>query len=1460
MPEKSIKSRIVHKHDSEANWLKATNFIPKQGEIIVYDADEKYPYERFKIGDGTTLVSDLPFSTSQSDWNQNDPTKTDYVKNRTHWKEFKEVSPLTTITPFYYESLGVPMGNMADFDIVIGNKYKVTFDGVDYVCEAFMATMAGVSAPAFGNTIVAGGADTGDPFAIFKLAEDNWTTIIFLDMNQHSVQVYEETFNKIPTAFLQTLEETRTKKVTLLPYQEAVYESSFDGYITPLNFSIELGATYEVNYNGTMYTCKAINGTYYGIPIIAVGNSAGTEGKEPFVMTDCAALGMPGYLGILVFDSPDSVNIGIEGYKYDKIAKEIIPTLEEMYCKETLIFSDTITLNADGEGFPISEGLTVGYTYTINWNGVDYSCKAIDSAILGEPGYVFLGNLGPIFESGDTGEPFVIVSGFDSDSSSFMVVVESLDGSTTVNLTIMHQDITKISKKLLPTIDEMFFEKNEKLVPTEFDFSQGSQQYIPYIELIPNDTYIVSWDGVEYTCTAEPVEDAFVIGNIGAISGESTGEPFLIISDIEDVIPLTTLIRVGGSTTVTVSITHAKINKVPKECLPDDLNLDVDVSGVLTEAKEYTDTKADTTLTEAKEYTDSKSEATLTEAKEYTDTAISSLGSLGSVTPNWEASEGEDGYILNRTHYVDGYEHNMLLVDTTKTSILASGPKITSTKDDVRYTAYGYYLVSGIDILVGETYRVVFDDIEYNIVATQGDHDSVPHKFINSPYYGNWVRGEYNANIPFAIDSYEKDGKIRTVIYIKDTNTHTFSIYGTREAVHKLDKKYLPDVMFAENPVCTGSFSMSRSSNTKVGAWSSTLGYDNEASAYCTHAEGFHTLAKGDYSHAEGSYTTASGKYSHAEGADIEISRTISGEANATTYIINDAITSCFIGCPINYNGAGAYITAIDTTDTFNKTITLDRTISDTALSDAKITIHIYPKATGDASHAEGFGVIAEGKASHAEGNITLASGENSHAEGNFTLAGGRNSHAEGNSVKAEGKNSHAEGNRTFASGEASHAEGTSSKATGYASHAEGFGNASGDYSHAEGTSSKAEGKASHAEGEDTTASSDNQHVQGKYNIKDTANKYAHIVGNGNYLKQSNAHTLDWDGNAWFAGDVYVGSTSGTNKDEGSVKLASEAYVDNALAIITIPELDAICVIPLEAGLYEDGSLITEWEELINDGILGVGYTPEDTSGELWRNESKSVSDLTGDLVISNDVLAISYGCFKDCIYLTGVTIPNTISSLNGETFSGCTSLVSVELPESTTSISGRTFLNCTSLSKINIPDGLNSISDGAFQGCSNLNIAIPNSVTSIGYFAFQSTGLETVDISASYIGGYAFAYCVNLKTVILEDGVTKIPESAFLGCTALTSVTISDSVTVINSDAFKNCSSLATITIPSGVTAIDADSFLGCTSLATITFNGTTSQWNNINGGGLSMMGKNYWASGVPATQVICSNGTITL
>lgn len=186
-------------------------------------------------------------------------------------------------------------------------------------------------------------------------------------------------------------------------------------------------------------------------------------------------------------------------------------------------------------------------------------------------------------------------------------------------------------------------------------------------------------------------------------------------------------------------------------------------------------------------------------------------------------------------------------------------------------------------------------------------------------------------------------------------------------------------------------------------------------------------------------------------------------------------------------------------------------------------------KASGDLSHAEGDGTIASGECSHAEGSETTALGECSHAEGDNTTAVGDCSHAEGSGTQASGNCSHAEGGGTVASGSKSHAEGTSTTAPG-------------DSSHSEGKYTGAPGNCSHAEGYNTKASSDYQHVQGKFNIEDAANKYAHIVGNGeDGNTRANAHTLDWEGNAWFAGKLSQEGTPTEDKD-----LVTKKYVDDS--------------------------------------------------------------------------------------------------------------------------------------------------------------------------------------------------------------------------------------------------------------------------------------------------------------------------
>ena len=192
-------------------------------------------------------------------------------------------------------------------------------------------------------------------------------------------------------------------------------------------------------------------------------------------------------------------------------------------------------------------------------------------------------------------------------------------------------------------------------------------------------------------------------------------------------------------------------------------------------------------------------------------------------------------------------------------------------------------------------------------------------------------------------------------------------------------------------------------------------------------------------------------------------------------------------------------------------------------------------------------------------GDRTKATGENSHAEGTLTMATGENSHAEGT-------------RGTTASGAASHAEGTTATASGLSSHAEG-------------TTTTAQGISSHAEGLHTIANGDNQHVQGKYNIADEANKFADIVGNGtDILDRSNAYALDWDGNLYLKGGVYVNCNADST---GGTKLSLD--VDSIMGAIKNQ---------LYEKVYPVGSVYMTSDD---------NFNPEEVFGGTWHHVTDDV-------------------------------------------------------------------------------------------------------------------------------------------------------------------------------------------------------------------------------------------------------------
>lgn len=356
-------------------------------------------------------------------------------------------------------------------------------------------------------------------------------------------------------------------------------------------------------------------------------------------------------------------------------------------------------------------------------------------------------------------------------------------------------------------------------------------------------------------------------------------------------------------------------------------------------------------------------------------------------------------------------------------------------------------------------------------------------------------------------------------------------------------------------------------------------GWRTQAYGQDSHTEGSDTIALGSDSHAEGRNAVAVGYAAHAEGIGNFKTATIRGEANSLTYRIN-SYTGSFNVQPgdevlvkVGYGTTPPYLrVTVNSID--SGYITFDRTLSSEYVNQATVYYQPYG-AHGEGSHAEGWYTTAYGEGSHAEGRNTTARGNYSHAEGYYTDSFGR-------SANVIGEYNVIENTANYESYSAESTYPCNASETCYKLIGEPvFDEIAGLY-HFESSIPITEGEIKAGDCFDVWRSSGIAHVNCYYVAKEDMTStesqplqvtyymassialyrgdYVYVVGNGESNdSRSNAHTLDWQGNAWYSGDIYVGSTSGKDKDEGSKKLATEEYVNSiALPPVTAENNGAI--------------------------------------------------------------------------------------------------------------------------------------------------------------------------------------------------------------------------------------------------------------------------------------------------------------
>lgn len=436
--------------------------------------------------------------------------------------------------------------------------------------------------------------------------------------------------------------------------------------------------------------------------------------------------------------------------------------------------------------------------------------------------------------------------------------------------------------------------------------------------------------------------------------------------------------------------------------------------------------------------------------------------------------------------------------------------------------------------------------------------------------------------------------------------------------------------------VLTTTLSRGRKANTTTGTASFAFGNDVTASGNYSHAEGYETIAKYEYSHVSGKYND-NGIVYYDEGFSAFTYRSIVQNGSNVNYrYAYDVGEKVYL----TNNEQKTYYVCIKQLNTL-----VSSPISyDSPSSPANDTEH-WENVTNDISLMF-LEIVGNGTSDNARSNArALDSNGNEYLKG--TLKVGCNSDSSGGTEVAVKVDTVL--TTTLSRGrKANTTIGTGSFA---------FGNdveASGTCSHAEGYSTEALGSHSHAEGTCTYVRGSNCFVFGRYNVKDitewtadtsyavgdnvykvrrmeiggtyvnviyfyrciTANsdstfdsskwegvdgdKYIEIVGNGSSSSRSNARALDWDGNEYLNGDLFIkcDSNSANGISVNNMKI-SKVYLSSVSSLpktYSVPGLldtheviKSILSVPEAQG--SDWTVTTSTDSLTISGTF-IGTSP----------------------------------------------------------------------------------------------------------------------------------------------------------------------------------------------------------------------------------------------------------------------------
>ena len=280
------------------------------------------------------------------------------------------------------------------------------------------------------------------------------------------------------------------------------------------------------------------------------------------------------------------------------------------------------------------------------------------------------------------------------------------------------------------------------------------------------------------------------------------------------------------------------------------------------------------------------------------------------------------------------------------------------------------------------------------------------------------------------------------------------------------------------------------------------------------------------------------------------------------------------------------------------------------------------------------------------------------------------------------------------------------------------------------------------------------------------------FCGTGYYNNESN-----WENDVLYIGKYLIEAKNDISATysvkEGTKLIANYAFrVCSSLTSVTIPN----SVTSIGDSAFSYCSSLTS--VTIPDSVTSIGGFAFYNTG-YYKNESNwengvlyigkyvidAKTDISGAYTIKAGTKLIADHAFYKCSSLTSITIPDSVTSIGDWAFCNCSKLTSVTIPDSVTSIGESAFFNCSNLTSITVAE--NNTAYKSIDG----NLYSKDGKTLIQYAIGKTNASFSIPNSVTSIGEYAFYKCSSLKSVTIPDSVTNIGNGAFYYCTKLTSI-----------------------------------------------------------------------------------------